>query len=215
MYGITFDIRHFEPFNLFSNSCPCFHAKTKNFHGYSRNMPGFIMIRKLLNAITLPNIYIFMMNSIFFHIVSNDSEVSQWYKVQLTEIRGTKFQHTALRHRENNSVAGRKKSDFKIKKVQDNCRDHSRRSFKNKSLSCPMGQLHWQSISSWNSACLDCWNSHQPSFTVIPPLTPTKPLQSFAANLICKPDGSQTSGMWNNQRVNKKLLIIDSTEIFL
>lgn len=46
------------------------------FDGYRRNMPGFI-IRKLLNAITFPNIYMFMMNSIFSHIVSNDSEVHQ------------------------------------------------------------------------------------------------------------------------------------------
>lgn len=39
-------------------------------------MPGFIII-KLLNAITFPNIYMFMMNSIFSHVVSNDSEVYQ------------------------------------------------------------------------------------------------------------------------------------------
>ena len=77
-------------------------------------------------------------------------------------------------HRESNSVAGWKKSDFKIKTVHDNCRNHNRRSFKNKSLSCPMGQLHWQSVSSWDLACLDCWNSRQPSFTGIPPLTSHK-----------------------------------------
>lgn len=46
------------------------------FDGYRRNMPGFIIIT-LLNAITFPNIYRFMMNSIFSHIVSNDSEVYQ------------------------------------------------------------------------------------------------------------------------------------------
>lgn len=73
-----------------------------------------------------------------------------------------------------------------------------------------MGQLHWQCLQlelvllqllQLSPAQLCC----DPS-----PWTLTKPLQSFAANLICKPDGSQTSGMWNIERVNKKLLIIDS-----
>lgn len=36
------------------------------------------------------------MKRIFFHNVSNYSEVSTWYKVQLKEIRGTKVPGTAL-----------------------------------------------------------------------------------------------------------------------